>query len=80
MSTPTGSRTRPSPVDQGQRRPALGVSIVNQRRCSDACRTLLPGRSPRRWWLYTGFAVPFLMLVIVITPIFITPLFDSSGR
>jgi Zn-dependent protease with chaperone function len=37
-------------------------------------------KSPRRWWLYTGLlAVPFLMLIIVITPIFIEPLFNKFG-
>ena len=41
---------------------------------------LLLRKSPRRWWLYTGLlAVPFLMLIIVITPIFIEPLFNKFG-
>jgi Zn-dependent protease with chaperone function len=41
---------------------------------------LLLKKSPRRWWLYTGLlAVPFLVLIIVITPIFIEPLFNKFG-
>ena len=41
---------------------------------------LLLKRSPRRWWLYTGLlAVPFLVLLIVVTPIFIEPLFNTFG-
>jgi len=41
---------------------------------------LLLRKSPRRWWLYTSLAaVPFLMLIIVVTPIFIEPLFNKFG-
>ena len=41
---------------------------------------LLLRKSPRRWWLYTSLlAVPFLMLIIVVTPIFIEPLFNTFG-
>jgi Zn-dependent protease with chaperone function len=41
---------------------------------------LLLKRSPRRWWLYTGLlAVPFLLLIILITPIWIDPLFNKFG-
>jgi len=37
-------------------------------------------RSPRRWWLYTGLlAVPFLLLLILIQPIWIDPLFNKFG-
>jgi Zn-dependent protease with chaperone function len=41
---------------------------------------LLLKKSPRRWWLYTSIlAVPFLFLVIVVTPIWIDPLFNDFG-
>lgn len=41
---------------------------------------LLLRRSPRRWWLYTGLlAIPFLLLIILIKPIWIDPLFNNFG-
>ena len=41
---------------------------------------LLLKKSPRRWWLYTSIlAVPFLFLLIVVTPIWIDPLFNDFG-
>ncbi len=41
---------------------------------------LLLKKSPRRWWFYTAMtAVPFLLLVILIQPIWIAPLFDDFG-
>jgi Zn-dependent protease with chaperone function len=41
---------------------------------------LLLDRSPRRWWLYTGLlSLPFLFLVVLITPIWIEPLFNDFG-
>jgi Zn-dependent protease with chaperone function len=41
---------------------------------------LLLDRSPRRWWLYTGLlAVPFILLVLFISPIWIAPLFNHFG-
>ena len=41
---------------------------------------LLLRKSPRRWWLYTGLAaVPFLLLLIVVKPIWIDPLFNTFG-
>jgi Zn-dependent protease with chaperone function len=41
---------------------------------------LLLRKSPRRWWLYTGLAaVPFLLLMIVVKPIWIDPLFNTFG-
>jgi STE24 endopeptidase len=41
---------------------------------------LLLKKSPRRWWLYTSIlAVPFLFLIIVVTPIWIDPLFNDFG-
>ncbi|MBV9125765.1 MAG: M48 family metallopeptidase [Planctomycetes bacterium] len=39
---------------------------------------LLLARSPKRWWLYTGLLmVPFVFLVMLITPIWIAPLFNQ---
>jgi Zn-dependent protease with chaperone function len=41
---------------------------------------LLLRMSPRRWWLYTGIlAVPFIVLVALIQPIWIDPLFNRFG-
>jgi STE24 endopeptidase len=41
---------------------------------------LLLRKSPRRWWLYTGLAaIPFLVLTIVIKPVWIDPLFNQFG-
>jgi Zn-dependent protease with chaperone function len=41
---------------------------------------LLLSKSPRRWWLYTTMAaVPFIMLIQLITPIWIDPLFNKFG-
>lgn len=35
-------------------------------------------RSPRRWWLYLWLlSLPFMVLVIYITPVFIHPIFDD---
>jgi STE24 endopeptidase len=35
-------------------------------------------RSPQRWWLYTSVAlIPFIFLLILITPVFIDPLFND---
>jgi Zn-dependent protease with chaperone function len=37
-------------------------------------------RSPRRWWLYIGLlTVPFNLFVILISPIWIDPLFNTFG-
>ena len=37
-------------------------------------------RSPRRWWLYTGLlSVPFLILTILVQPVWIDPLFNKFG-
>jgi Zn-dependent protease with chaperone function len=37
-------------------------------------------KSPRRWWLYTGLiSVPFLCLLLLISPIWIDPLFNKFG-
>lgn len=37
-------------------------------------------RSPRRWWLYLGLlTIPFLLLVILISPVWIAPLFNDFG-
>jgi STE24 endopeptidase len=41
---------------------------------------LLMHKSPRRWWLYTGLAaIPLLVFVLFITPIWIEPLFNDFG-
>ena len=41
---------------------------------------LLLKKSPKRWWLYVGLlAVPFLFLIIIVTPIWIAPLFNDFG-
>jgi len=41
---------------------------------------LLITRSPRRWWLYTAMAaIPFIILIQLITPIWIDPLFNRFG-
>jgi STE24 endopeptidase len=41
---------------------------------------LLLRKSPRRWWLWTGIAtVPLATLALVVTPIWIDPLFDRFG-
>ena len=41
---------------------------------------LLLKRSPRRWWLYTGLlTVPFLFFVMLVSPIWIDPLFNDYG-
>ena len=38
------------------------------------------GASPRRWWLYTGaLAVPFIVLIVLVQPIWIDPLFNRFG-
>src|SRR5262249_48155594 len=41
---------------------------------------LLLKKSPRRWWLYTGLlAIPFLILMILVEPVWIDPLFNKFG-
>ncbi len=41
---------------------------------------LLLKRSPRRWWLYTALlSVPFLFFVMLISPVWIDPLFNQFG-
>jgi Zn-dependent protease with chaperone function len=41
---------------------------------------LLLNKSPRRWWLYTGLlAIPFIVLVSLVQPIWIDPLFNKFG-
>jgi Zn-dependent protease with chaperone function len=41
---------------------------------------LLLRRSPRRWWLWTSLAaVPFLILMLLVQPVLIAPLFDDFG-
>ncbi len=41
---------------------------------------LLLKNSPRRWWLYTGLAIiPFLVLISLVKPVWIDPLFNRFG-
>jgi Zn-dependent protease with chaperone function len=41
---------------------------------------LLLRRSPRRWWLWTGLATaPLAAVALVVTPVWIEPLFDRFG-
>ena len=41
---------------------------------------LLLKKSPQRWWLYTGLlAVPFIVLLSLVEPIWIAPLFNTFG-
>jgi STE24 endopeptidase len=41
---------------------------------------LLLARSPTHWWLWTGaLALPFFVLVLLITPVYIAPLFNKFG-
>jgi Zn-dependent protease with chaperone function len=41
---------------------------------------LLLQKSPRRWWLYSGLVcIPILILIILVTPIWINPLFNEFG-
>jgi Zn-dependent protease with chaperone function len=41
---------------------------------------LLLARSPGRWWLWTGaLSLPFFTLVLLVTPVFIAPLFNKFG-
>jgi Zn-dependent protease with chaperone function len=41
---------------------------------------LLLKASPKRWWLYTGLAaIPMIVILLVVTPIWIEPLFNKFG-
>lgn len=41
---------------------------------------LLLKKSPRRWWFYTGLAViPLLLILILIKPIWLDPIFNKFG-
>jgi Zn-dependent protease with chaperone function len=41
---------------------------------------LLLKKSPRRWWLYTSLlSIPFLFFVMLISPVWIDPLFNRFG-
>ena len=41
---------------------------------------LLLKKSPQRWWLYTGLAaIPFIVIVVLVQPIWIDPLFNRFG-
>jgi STE24 endopeptidase len=41
---------------------------------------LLLARSPTRWWLWTGgLSLPFFALVLLVTPVWVAPLFNKFG-
>jgi len=41
---------------------------------------LLLAASPARWWIWTGaLSLPFFVLVLLVTPVFIAPLFNKFG-
>jgi STE24 endopeptidase len=41
---------------------------------------LLLKKSPRRWWLYTSILmIPFIVLMLLVTPVWIEPLFNKFG-
>lgn len=41
---------------------------------------LLLRKSPRRWWLYTSILlIPFIFLAVLVTPVWINPLFNNFG-
>jgi STE24 endopeptidase len=41
---------------------------------------LLIRKSPTRWWLYTWLAtIPFILLMLIVQPIFLDPLFNKFG-
>ncbi|MCX6641596.1 MAG: M48 family metallopeptidase [bacterium] len=41
---------------------------------------LLLKKAPKRWWLYTGIgAIPFIFFFLMISPIWIAPLFNDYG-
>ena len=41
---------------------------------------LLLKKSPRRWWLYTAILmIPFIVLMLLVTPVWIEPLFNKFG-
>ena len=41
---------------------------------------LLLRASPERWWLWTGaLALPFFALILLVTPVFVAPLFNKFG-
>jgi Zn-dependent protease with chaperone function len=40
----------------------------------------LLGKSPQRWWLWTGLlSLPFFTLTLIVTPLWIAPLFNKFG-
>ncbi|MFN2442373.1 MAG: M48 family metallopeptidase [Thermoanaerobaculia bacterium] len=41
---------------------------------------LLIRKSPRRWWLWSGIAaIPFIVLMLLVSPVWIDPLFNEFG-
>lgn len=58
---------------------ALGVSLVIGAVVFGTLYTLLR-LSPRRWWLWAGgLTLPFLVFTVLVSPIWIAPLFDNFG-
>ena len=56
---------------------ALGVGFIA---CGLWFPYLLLRKSPRRWWLYTGLAaIPLIVVILFVTPIWIEPLFNKFG-
>jgi Zn-dependent protease with chaperone function len=57
----------------------LGVSIVIGFIVTLGIYALLRA-SPRRWWLYCGLAaIPFVLLIFLVEPIWVAPLFNKFG-
>jgi hypothetical protein len=59
-------------------------SVISASSASSPARSfsgfLSAAQEPRRWWLYTGLAaVPFLLLMIVVKPVWIDPLFNTRS-
>lgn len=58
---------------------ALGVGIIGSM-LFIWIPYLLVKKSPRRWWLYTGLAlIPFIILGLLVAPVWIDPLFNDFG-
>jgi Zn-dependent protease with chaperone function len=63
----------------GDQLKGLGLGIVIGALTLWIPYTLL-ARSPRRWWLWTGvLSLPFFALSLLVTPIWIAPLFNKFG-
>ena len=56
---------------------ALGLGFIA---CTLWFPYLLLRKSPKRWWLYTGLAaIPLVIVLLFVTPIWIEPLFNKFG-